>query len=586
MLLHVRSFWSLGEGVSAPSAIAEAAAAGGAEAVALTDVGSLAGVPMLVRALPAGTKALAGAEIALKRGGRTLLFPIDHGGLGALCQAIALGIDPSTDAILAVGLEADRLGELAARFPGRCYAGVQALVGDKASARRRQRMAQAAEALGLALVPADEIACAAESERALALVRRGGRAAVALEPVREAAIPAGLAAAAEGLTARLPDARDLLRAPANGPTASDLALAVRRAGDVLGIRVRLRAENSSGAAPGAAAAQIEPHSGPALAARMAADAAGGDRWIVRASEAQPVGLLDACVLAGRAHGLPPGASQRLLRACLADADRPEGPSASALAFHKLDPSDPRVARAAALVPGLAALPRTLTPGRTLISGNSKAPPLPWFHGAPIGVLLGEADGLPELGWAAVTLHADPLTGILGELARLGVDLPPPAANDGEPGEDARFSDGLLLAQAEARTPGAVLVARIRSAPGLGARETRRLVANASRRGVRVLPARVDKSGWLPTLEGDAVRLGVASILGPSHALEEAFDRGRAPEPAPTLAEFARRTGFSQPALMRLAAAGALRPYARGRQDAIQKVELLRFRAGEGLPLFG
>src|SRR6185503_7640845 len=108
---------------------------------------SLAGLPRFLRALPAGRKAIAGVEVTLERGGRALLFPTERAGLTALCQAIALGIDPSSEDLLAIGLDPDRLGDLRARFPERCHAGAESPAGDRSAGRHAQRMAQAAEAL-------------------------------------------------------------------------------------------------------------------------------------------------------------------------------------------------------------------------------------------------------------------------------------------------------------------------------------------------------------------------------------------------------------------------------------------------------
>jgi hypothetical protein len=82
-----------------------------------------------------------------------------------------------------------------------------------------------------------------------------------------------------------------------------------------------------------------------------------------------------------------------------------------------------------------------------------------------------------------------------------------------------------------------------------------------------------------------VRLGICSVLGPSHVLKEGFERAVEGGAPPTLPDQARRSRWPASVLRRLAGAGALRCYARSREEALRQVDLLRFHTGEELPLF-
>ena len=121
-------------------------------------------------------------------------------------------------------------------------------------------------------------------------------------------------------------------------------------------------------------------------------------------------------------------AERVLRAVRAEPDHPEGPSPEALSFHGLNPDDPRIRQAAALLPRIAALPVGLQPGKDLVVARSDdlaepdfiAHRLPVHRGEVFGILGTEAAGLCELGYATVRVRGDQTGAVVGELQRLGV----------------------------------------------------------------------------------------------------------------------------------------------------------------------
>jgi len=89
--LHAHSCFSLLDGVPFPEELAEAAAARGLPALALTDHDAVYGaVPFFARAREVGLKPLLGAEMTLADGAHLTLLAEDQGGYQNLCRLITL----------------------------------------------------------------------------------------------------------------------------------------------------------------------------------------------------------------------------------------------------------------------------------------------------------------------------------------------------------------------------------------------------------------------------------------------------------------------------------------------------------------
>ncbi len=89
--LHAHSCFSLLDGVPFPEELAEAAAARGLPALALTDHDAIYGaVPFFARAREVGLKPLLGAEMTLADGAHLTLLAEDQGGYQNLCRLITL----------------------------------------------------------------------------------------------------------------------------------------------------------------------------------------------------------------------------------------------------------------------------------------------------------------------------------------------------------------------------------------------------------------------------------------------------------------------------------------------------------------
>jgi error-prone DNA polymerase len=111
-----------------------------------------------------------------------------------------------------------------------------------------------------------------------------------------------------------------------------------------------------------------------------------------------------------------------------------------------------------------------------------------------------------------------------------------------------------------------------------------LVKDAQRHGLKIKPIDVTRSGWLCTIEGEAVRIGMRYIKGMRESSAHAIVRERARAPFTSVADLARRVPELQKReLVLLAEAGALnflRPEHRiHRRDALWQVERACRRAG-------
>ena len=117
-----------------------------------------------------------------------------------------------------------------------------------------------------------------------------------------------------------------------------------------------------------------------------------------------------------------------------------------------------------------------------------------------------------------------------------------------------------------------------------------IVDDARRRGVRVRPVDVRRSGWDCTLEREedapgaqAVRIGFRYVKGLGEADSKRIEEARRAGPFRSAADFASRTGLRQDVLDRLAEAGALGPSRR--REALWEVQGLAAAGGkDALPL--
>lgn len=127
-----------------------------------------------------------------------------------------------------------------------------------------------------------------------------------------------------------------------------------------------------------------------------------------------------------------------------------------------------------------------------------------------------------------------------------------------------------------------------------------LIEDARRRGVKVLPVDVRRSGWDATLEriddapapagAPAVRLGIRSVRGLGPKAKEIFEHARAAGTFESIEDFVRRTRFDHRTLRHLAEAGAFdgfmpdEPDLRKRRSALWEVlDALRGDAGPLAP---
>ena len=100
-----------------------------------------------------------------------------------------------------------------------------------------------------------------------------------------------------------------------------------------------------------------------------------------------------------------------------------------------------------------------------------------------------------------------------------------------------------------------------------------LLRDARQHGVRVHPACVHRSSWVCTVEADdSLRLGFNQVQGVRQRNVEELEKNRALKPFNSLADFRRRTSFSQAELRALARLGTLNDFCGHRRAALWQVE--------------
>ncbi len=128
---------------------------------------------------------------------------------------------------------------------------------------------------------------------------------------------------------------------------------------------------------------------------------------------------------------------------------------------------------------------------------------------------------------------------------------------------------------------AVFLVSLLNAQPMGFYGPATLVKDAQRHGVEVRPPDVARSEWKTTMEGKAVRLGLATVQGLGSRAGERFERERRRGPFRSPADLADRCGLSPRQMEILAEAGALAGFAPTRRAALWDVAM-----ATGGPLFG
>jgi error-prone DNA polymerase len=128
-------------------------------------------------------------------------------------------------------------------------------------------------------------------------------------------------------------------------------------------------------------------------------------------------------------------------------------------------------------------------------------------------------------------------------------------------------------------PAALLTALLNNQP-MGFWPPTVLVRDARRHGVRVEPLDVQRSGARCALEGGAVRLGLACVLGLGAAGAARVLEARAAGPFADLAEFCRRTRLPRRHVENLIDAGACDGWGVGRRRLRWQLGALRYAEGE------
>ena len=134
----------------------------------------------------------------------------------------------------------------------------------------------------------------------------------------------------------------------------------------------------------------------------------------------------------------------------------------------------------------------------------------------------------------------------------------------------------LLAYASAflkvHFPGAFYTGLLNNQP-MGFYHPATLVKDAQRRGVRIRPIDVTKSGWLCLLEEDnSIRLGLTYVRGLRQSTGMAVERERARAAFGSIDDLIKRTAVNKRELTRLAEIGALNAFGMKRREALWQIE--------------
>ena len=106
-----------------------------------------------------------------------------------------------------------------------------------------------------------------------------------------------------------------------------------------------------------------------------------------------------------------------------------------------------------------------------------------------------------------------------------------------------------------------------------------LVKDAQRRGVTVLPADVNRSGWRCRWEDGGIRVGLRYVHGLKRTAASVLESEAAARPFTDLADLAERSGLGQDQLERLAHVGALASLGASRRQALWQVAEVASRSG-------